>query len=130
MSLANIIVAVALLVIFAVAVALRAPATRGPTRTGSWLDVFGVATIAALIVTVASGLVLALGGPSWWHFSGVGRFFNSVHLWTVELFFLFLVVHLWARFWAAAWRGGRTVVWVTGAAGFLMAVPAAADRLP
>jgi ubiquinol-cytochrome c reductase cytochrome b subunit len=125
MSVANIVVGVALLVVFALALVLRAPARRGPTRVASWLDVFGIATIAALIVTATSGLVLALGGPSWWHFSGVGRFFNSVHLWAVELFFLFLVVHLWAKFWSAAWRGGRTVVWVTGAVGFLAAVPAA-----
>jgi hypothetical protein len=125
MSLANVVVAVALLVVFTLAVALRPPATRGPTRMVSWLDLFGVATIAALLVTIASGLALALEGPSWWHFSGAGHFFNSVHLWTVELFFLFVVVHLWAKFWAAAWEGGRTVVWMTGAVGFLAAVPAA-----
>lgn len=122
MSLADVVVLVALLLVFALALVLRAP-TR--TRMVSWLDAFGVATIAALIVTVASGFVLALGGPSWWHFSGVGRFFNSVHLWAVELFFLFVAVHLWAKFWAAAWRGGRTAVWVTGAVGFLTATPAA-----
>ena len=124
MSLANVVVAVVVLVVFALAVVLRAPATRGATQMASWLDVFGVATIAALILILASGLVLALEGPSWWHF-GVGRFFNSIHLWAVELFFLFVVVHLGAKFWTAAWRGGRTAVWMSGAVGFLLAVPAA-----
>jgi len=125
MSLANVVVALALLVVFALAIALRAPATHGRAQMASWLDVFGVATIAALIVIVASGLVLALEGPSWWHLSGVGHFLNSVHLWAVELFFLFVVVHLWAKFWMAAWRGGRTLVWMSGTVGFLVAVPAA-----
>ena len=36
-----------------------------------------------------------------------------------------MVVHLWGKYWMAAWRGGRTRVWVTGAIIFLVAVPTA-----
>jgi ubiquinol-cytochrome c reductase cytochrome b subunit len=36
-----------------------------------------------------------------------------------------MVVHLWGKFWMAAWRGGRARVWVTGAIVFLVAVPTA-----
>ena len=36
-----------------------------------------------------------------------------------------MVVHLWGKYWMAAWRGGRTRVWVTGAITFLVAVPCA-----
>jgi ubiquinol-cytochrome c reductase cytochrome b subunit len=55
----------------------------------------------------------------------VGHFFNSIHLWSVELFFFVMVVHLWGKYWMAAWRGGRGAVWVTGAITFLVAIPAA-----
>jgi hypothetical protein len=96
-----------------------------PTYVASWLYVFGVATIASLIVIVSSGVILGLGGASWWHDTGVGRFFNSIHLWAVELFFFFMVIHLWGKYWTAAWRDGRTRVWVTGAIGFLTATPTA-----
>jgi hypothetical protein len=96
-----------------------------PTYVASWIYVFGVASIAALIVIVASGSILALKGPAWWHYTGVGHFFNSIHLWAVELFFFVMVVHLWGKFWMAAWRGGRTHVWITGAITFLVAVPTA-----
>jgi ubiquinol-cytochrome c reductase cytochrome b subunit len=96
-----------------------------PTYVASWIYVFGVASIASLIVVVASGSVLALKGPAWWHFTGVGHFFNSIHLWSVELFFFVMVVHLWGKYWMAAWRGGRGHVWVTGAITFLVAIPAA-----
>jgi ubiquinol-cytochrome c reductase cytochrome b subunit len=96
-----------------------------PTYVASWIYVFGVASIAALIVTVTSGMILALKGPAWWHSTGVGHFFNSVHLWSVELFFFVMVVHLWGKYWMAAWRGGRTRVWVTGAIVFLVAIPTA-----
>jgi len=96
-----------------------------PTYVDSWIYVFGVAAIAALILIVASGCILALKGPAWWHDTGVGHFFNSIHLWSVELFFFVMVVHLWGKYWMAAWRGGRGRVWVTGAITFLVAVPAA-----
>jgi ubiquinol-cytochrome c reductase cytochrome b subunit len=46
-------------------------------------------------------------GPSWWHTSSVGLFVNSLHLWSVEAFFFFMVIHLWGKFFMAAWRGNR-----------------------
>ena len=36
-----------------------------------------------------------------------GHFVNSLHLWSVELFFACMVIHLWGKFWMAAWRGKR-----------------------
>ncbi len=96
-----------------------------PTYVASWIYVFGVASIASLIVIIASGCILALKGPAWWHDTGVGHFFNSIHMWSVELFFFVMVVHLWGKFWMAAWRGGRARVWMTGAVTFLVAVPCA-----
>jgi Cytochrome b(N-terminal)/b6/petB len=96
-----------------------------PTYVASWIYVFGVASIASLVVIIASGCILALKGPAWWHYTGVGHFFNSIHLWAVELFFFVMVVHLWGKYWMAAWRGGRARVWVTGAVIFLVAIPTA-----
>jgi len=96
-----------------------------PTYVASWIYVFGVATIASLVVIVASGVILATKGPAWWHYTGIGHFFNSVHMWAVELFFFTMVIHLWGKYWMAAWRGGRARVWVTGAVTFLIAIPTA-----
>src|SRR4029077_926358 len=64
-----------------------------PTYVASWIYVFGVTSIASLIVIIASGSILALKGPAWWHYTGVGHFFNSIHMWSVELFFFVMVVH-------------------------------------
>jgi ubiquinol-cytochrome c reductase cytochrome b subunit len=96
-----------------------------PTYVASWIYVFGVASIASLIVIVGSGVILSLKGPAWWHDTGIGHFMNSIHLWAVELFFFVMVVHLWGKYWMAAWRGGRTRVWITGAVTFLVAIPTA-----
>jgi ubiquinol-cytochrome c reductase cytochrome b subunit len=96
-----------------------------PTYVASWIYVFGVLTISALVVLIASGTILSLKGPGWWHYSGIGHFFNSLHLWSVELFFFFMVIHLWGKYWMSAWRGGRARVWMTGAVTFLVAIPCA-----
>jgi len=87
---------------------------RQPAYVASWIYVFGVATLAAFVVVLVTGGVLALGGAQWWHTSSLGHYVNSTHLWSVELFFAFMVVHLWGKFWMAAWRGGRTLTWITG----------------
>jgi ubiquinol-cytochrome c reductase cytochrome b subunit len=100
-------------------------ADKQPSYVSSWIYVFGVLSIASLVMIIVSGSILALKGPGWWHFTGVGHFFNSMHLWSVELFFFFMVIHLWGKYWMAAWRGGRTRVWVTGAVTFVVAIPCA-----
>jgi ubiquinol-cytochrome c reductase cytochrome b subunit len=91
----------------------------------SWVYVFGVLSLAAFAVILASGGVLALAGPAWWHTSSIGHFVNSLHLWSTELFFFFMVVHLWAKFFMAAWRGRRARTWMTGAVVFLISIGAA-----
>jgi hypothetical protein len=98
---------------------------RQPAYVSSWIYVFGVATIASLVVVIVSGVVLGFKGPTWWHVSSVGRFFNSLHLWSVEVFFFVMVIHLWGKFFMGAWRGGRSWTWVTGAVLFLIAIATA-----
>ncbi|MHB1807957.1 MAG: cytochrome b N-terminal domain-containing protein [Solirubrobacteraceae bacterium] len=93
-----------------------------PSYVSSWIYVFGAASIGALAVIVGSGAILALKGPAWWHETGIGHFFNSIHLWAVELFFFAMVVHLWGKFFMAAWRGGRSRTWMSGAVIFLVSM--------
>jgi hypothetical protein len=95
---------------------------RQPAYVASWVYVFGVATLAALGMAIVSGFVIALGGTDWWHTNPVGHFFNSMHLWSVELFMAFMVIHLWGKFWMAAWRGRRALTWITGVVAFLASI--------
>ena len=39
---------------------------RQPVYVSSWIYVFGVLTIASLVVVVASGGVVGVGGAAWW----------------------------------------------------------------
>jgi quinol-cytochrome oxidoreductase complex cytochrome b subunit len=95
---------------------------RQPAYVASWIYVFGVLTLAALLVVLASGALIALSGPAWYHTSTVGHFANSLHLWSVELFFFFMVIHLWGKFFMAAWRGRRVLTWVTGVVAFVASI--------
>jgi quinol-cytochrome oxidoreductase complex cytochrome b subunit len=93
-----------------------------PAYVASWIYVFGALTLAALVVVLASGGVLALKGPGWWHVSDTGHFFNSIHLWSTELLFVFMVIHLWGQFFMAAWRGRRALTWITGVVAFVASI--------
>lgn len=98
---------------------------RQPSYVESWVYVFGVITLAALVWIIVSGSILAFFGPQWWHVSGAGRFFNSLHFWSVEVFFVFMVLHLWGQYFAAGWREGRAPTWMVGAVTFLVSILAA-----
>jgi ubiquinol-cytochrome c reductase cytochrome b subunit len=95
-----------------------------PSYVASWIYVFGVVTLAALAMVILTGTVLAIRGPEWWHTSGVGHFVNSMHLWSVEMFFFAMIVHLWGKFFMGAWRGKRQLTWITGVVTFLASITA------
>jgi quinol-cytochrome oxidoreductase complex cytochrome b subunit len=95
-----------------------------PAYVASWIYVFGVTTLAALAIVIMTGCVLAMKGPLWWHLSGTGHFVNSLHLWSVEIFFFAMVIHLWGKYFMAAWRGGRQLTWLTGVVLFLTSIGA------
>ena len=96
-----------------------------PVYVSSWVYIFGVLTLASFVWVLISGAILAVQGPSWWHHSGTGRFVNSMHLWSVELFFFVMVIHLWAKFFMAAWRGKRAMTWATGVIAFVVSIATA-----
>ena len=85
-----------------------------PAYVHSYVYTFGVASLSSFILLIVTGVVLAAFGPQWWHFSAVGHFVNSLHFWSVQAFFFFMVVHLWATFFQGAWRDGRGLTWVVG----------------
>jgi ubiquinol-cytochrome c reductase cytochrome b subunit len=82
----------------------------------------GVLTLAALIVAVASGVTIGLGGVSFWHTNTFGAFMNSIHFWSVQAMFLFMAVHFITNFFTMGWRGGRGWTWITGVLAFIVSI--------
>jgi hypothetical protein len=98
---------------------------RQPSFVSSWVYVFGVCAIAALIWIVGSGLVLVFFGPAWWHQTAIGRLVNSIHFWGVQVFFVAMVLHLWGQYLMAAWRHDRSLTWIVGVVTFAVAIATA-----
>lgn len=98
---------------------------KQPVFVASWLYIVAVLSVASLIIVIGSGGILALRGASWYHSSDIGLFVNSLHFWSTQFFFLFVIVHLWGNFWRAAWRGRRFATWVTGCIAFLASIATA-----
>src|SRR5438067_13871832 len=87
---------------------------RQPYYVGSWIYVFGVVTIAALVWVVVSGVVLSFLGPRGWQASSLGRSFNSRHSWSVQLFSLSMSFHLGAHSLLAGGADGGAATWMLG----------------
>ena len=78
-----------------------------------------------MVWVILSGTILALFGPQWWHLSSAGRFFNGLHFWSVQVFFVFMVLHLWGQYFMASWREGRAPTWMVGVVTFAVSIVAA-----
>ena len=98
---------------------------KQPRYVASWVYMFGVGAIAALVWIIISGMILVFFGPTWWHVSSTGKFVNSIHFWSVQLFFAFTVIHLWGQFFMAGWRHGRALTWIVGIGIFSISIGAA-----
>jgi quinol-cytochrome oxidoreductase complex cytochrome b subunit len=92
--------------------------TQMPVYVNSVAYLFGVSALSGLVLLILSGIVLAAFGPSWYHASPVGRFFNSLHFWSVQIFFGSVLMHLISKYLMAAWRNGRWLTWFVGALAF------------
>jgi quinol-cytochrome oxidoreductase complex cytochrome b subunit len=96
--------------------------TRMPVYVNSIVYLFGATILSALSALIATGVVMCVFGPGWYHGSRVGHFVNSLHFWSVQVFFAALVLHLTSKFLMAAWRDGRWKTWMVGALAFGLAV--------
>jgi quinol-cytochrome oxidoreductase complex cytochrome b subunit len=95
---------------------------KQPEWVSSWVYYLGALAIASLVWVIGSGVVLAFMGPNWWHVSPQGHFMNSIHFWSVQAFFFFMVLHLWGQYWMGSWRDGRVINWISGVSIFLVAI--------
>jgi ubiquinol-cytochrome c reductase cytochrome b subunit len=97
---------------------------RQPAFVASWMYLFGVGAIAALIWIIGSGVILVIFGPTWWHVNATGRLVNSIHFWSVQAFFICTVLHLWGQYVMAGWRHGRATTWIIGVVIFAVSIVA------
>ena len=93
-----------------------------PIYVKNWLYTMGVTTLASMIMLFITGILLAIFGPEWWTTTKLGAFVDGLHYWSVELFFLFMMVHFLGSFFMGAFRGWRWLTWILGMLSFLTGV--------
>lgn len=93
-----------------------------PVYVSRLFYMFGSLALMSFVMLILSGVILVLKGVYWWHTSEVGLFVNSLHFWSVQIFFFSIFVHFGSSFFTAAWRGGRGFTWVFGVVAFLIAI--------
>jgi hypothetical protein len=82
----------------------------------------GFMALTSLLMLVATGIVLAFMGQTWWLTSPWGIYARSVHLWSVQAFIAVLVLHIIVGFITSGFKPPRRVVWVLGAILFCLAL--------
>lgn len=92
--------------------------TKMPVYVNSAAYLFGVAALSTLGLLILTGVVMSIFGPDWYHYSPAGHFVNSLHFWSVQVFFGALLLHLITKFMMAAWRDGRWKTWIFGMLAF------------
>jgi quinol-cytochrome oxidoreductase complex cytochrome b subunit len=88
--------------------------TKLPVYLNSVAYLFGVSTLCSLVMIVLTGIIMAIFGPNWYHVSQAGKFFHSLHFWSVQLFFAFMILHLAVKYFLGAFRDGRWKTWMIG----------------
>jgi quinol-cytochrome oxidoreductase complex cytochrome b subunit len=89
--------------------------TELPVYVNSVAYLFGASAFSALGMLIATGVVMCIFGAGWYHVSWLGRFINSIHFWSVQVFFCALIVHMVTKYFMMPWRdGARWKTWMIG----------------
>lgn len=82
----------------------------------------GFLSMICLFLLVITGSLLAFFGPDWWLSTQVGGFTRSVHLWSVQAFVVFVILHVLIVFLTGGYRAPRQLLWVIGGLMFFFAL--------
>ncbi len=93
-----------------------------PSYANKFFYSLGFLTMVSFTLLVISGAIMVLFGPDWWLTSPWGVFMRSVHLWSVQAFMVFVILHLIIVFVTEAYRPPRRLTWVLGALTFFLAI--------
>jgi quinol-cytochrome oxidoreductase complex cytochrome b subunit len=96
--------------------------TKMPVYVNSVAYLFGVLALSSFALLFITGPIMAIFGPDWYHISPNGRFVNSMHFWSTQVFFASMLSHMATKFFMGAWRDGRWKTWMVGMVTFAVAV--------
>ena len=84
------------------------------TFIARYIRIVNSVILSSLVLVFGSGILMASRGLSWLYTSNVSRFVHAMHYWSVQIFFVFVILHFTINFWRSAWHGRAFAVWVSG----------------
>ena len=83
-----------------------------------WRHINNSVSVASLIIVIASGMIMASRGLSWLYKSNVSFFMHGLHFWSVQIFFISIILHFMLNFWTSTWQGRAFAMWTSGVVAF------------
>lgn len=85
-----------------------------PSYGNKFFYSLGFLSMIAFFTLVITGILMSLGGPTWWLTNGLGAYTRSVHMWATQAFVLFIVLHLLIVFLTSGFKKPRRLTWMIG----------------
>lgn len=93
-----------------------------PSYANKFFYSLGFLSMICFFLLLITGIILTFFGPDWWFTTSMGTFVRSVHLWSVQAFVIFIILHVLIVFLTGGYRAPRQFVWVLGVLMFFFAL--------
>lgn len=80
----------------------------------------GFLSMICFFTLIITGSVMVFFGSDWWFTTRPGEFMRSLHLWSLQAFVVFMILHLFIVFLTGGYRSPRRFLWVLGALMFFL----------
>jgi len=93
-----------------------------PSYANKFFYSLGFLSMICFFLLVITGVVMVFFGPNWWFTTSLGTITRSIHLWAVQAFVVFVMLHVLIVFFSGGYRPPRRFVWVLGSLMFFLAL--------
>ncbi|MGE5041934.1 MAG: cytochrome b N-terminal domain-containing protein [Candidatus Levyibacteriota bacterium] len=91
-----------------------------PSYANKFFYSLGFLSMICFMLLIITGSVMVFFGPDWWFKTPVGIFTRSVHLWSLQAFVVFMILHLFIVFLTSGFKPPRRFLWVLGSIMFFL----------
>lgn len=93
-----------------------------PSYANKFFYSLGFLSMICFFILIVTGVLLVFFGADWWFTNPLGVFIRSMHLWAVQAFVIFVILHVLVVFFTGGYRPPRRFLWVLGSLMFFLAL--------
>lgn len=91
-----------------------------PSYANKFFYSLGFLSLICFILLVITGAIMVFFGPDWWLTTSLGVFLRSIHVWSLQAFIVFIILHGLIVFFTSAYRPPRRLMWALGGMVFFL----------